>query len=729
LFITVIAFFPDSPLRIILGVPFILFFPGYVLICAIFPRKDVLDWFERLGLSFGFSMAVTALMGFVLNYTLSGIRLYTVIFSQLLFILVISAAVIYSRRIIFPGDVFAPFVSASISRWRELERVKNEFIRFNEGCKKSKIVAIIAFSFITMAIIILTNSPATCYEASIYTATPILAWFFLVGGLAGGIGIAVYEVYQKNENRNKLWGLGFLLIMLFSLTLLGLPHIRGYLFYGAGDIFTHMKYSQEILLNGHFGWNNIYPIMHIFTVQCYHVLGIKLIVLYRVIPLGFYILYAVFMYLFARTLLPSRGYAIMAALAGLAILRGSIYIYPSGLTTLLIPLVLYLFCKCNNPREKRFKVQFTILFVIMLFLFPISHPIPAIVLILLLLAIWLSAKVSVLKSTSLAVSSENGYKVNSTVFLLLIVWFISWLSSFGAWGRAIRNFHLLLTEGATTTVDAMRAQMVYAEGYGYSVLDQFFKSYTTTLVYTVLTLVAFFILIKRRKEDTKLENLFAFYPPLIALAIAVLAGLFSNVSGLTRILGMGFIFCSPFVGFLLYEVLERKSHGNFWRKACPCSIIALLLMVSISGMLLTYPSPYLLRPNDQVTHTELQGMDWFFHSKDVTTPFFSKLIVPYRYADMLLTQEECAGRKDIIYFPIPYHFGYHENDSLGDLTKYDKYIVLKTVDRVVYREVWTKVEEERFLPGDYEQLENDVCVEKLYSNGGFDAYFIHGRGT
>ncbi len=60
LLITVIAFFPNSPARIILGLSFILFFPGYVLICALFTRKEDLNLVERLALSMGLSIAVTS---------------------------------------------------------------------------------------------------------------------------------------------------------------------------------------------------------------------------------------------------------------------------------------------------------------------------------------------------------------------------------------------------------------------------------------------------------------------------------------------------------------------------------------------------------------------------------------------------------------------------------------------------------------------------------------------
>jgi uncharacterized membrane protein len=75
LLIVVIAFFPNSPARIILGLPFILFFPGYMLICALFPREKDLDITGRLALSMGLSIAVTSLIGLALNYTPFGIRL------------------------------------------------------------------------------------------------------------------------------------------------------------------------------------------------------------------------------------------------------------------------------------------------------------------------------------------------------------------------------------------------------------------------------------------------------------------------------------------------------------------------------------------------------------------------------------------------------------------------------------------------------------------------------
>ena len=92
--------------RIILGLAFVLFFPGYALLAALFPRKDALSGIERVGLSFGLSVAVSPLMGLVLNYTPWGIRLIPILVSLLLFILIMCAIAWYRRNRLLPEERF-----------------------------------------------------------------------------------------------------------------------------------------------------------------------------------------------------------------------------------------------------------------------------------------------------------------------------------------------------------------------------------------------------------------------------------------------------------------------------------------------------------------------------------------------------------------------------------------------------------------------------------------------
>ena len=93
--ITLILFplviFTSGVLRIIFGLCLVLFFPGYTLVSALFPARSALGCIERIALSFGLSIAVVPLMGLILNYTPWGIRLYTVLPSISIFILIASA--------------------------------------------------------------------------------------------------------------------------------------------------------------------------------------------------------------------------------------------------------------------------------------------------------------------------------------------------------------------------------------------------------------------------------------------------------------------------------------------------------------------------------------------------------------------------------------------------------------------------------------------------------------
>ena len=97
LLVTVIAFFPNVVIRVVLGLPLVLFFPGYTLLSALFPRRKSLNDIERFALSFGISIAVVPLIGLALNYTPWGIRLYPILISLFVFIFTITRSGIIMR--------------------------------------------------------------------------------------------------------------------------------------------------------------------------------------------------------------------------------------------------------------------------------------------------------------------------------------------------------------------------------------------------------------------------------------------------------------------------------------------------------------------------------------------------------------------------------------------------------------------------------------------------------
>jgi uncharacterized membrane protein len=95
--ITIISLADIEALRIALGLPFLLFFSGYALVAALFPRKNDLSTIERITLSITFSIVITPLIGLILNMVWA-IRLYPILVSVTIFIAAMSVAAWYRRR-------------------------------------------------------------------------------------------------------------------------------------------------------------------------------------------------------------------------------------------------------------------------------------------------------------------------------------------------------------------------------------------------------------------------------------------------------------------------------------------------------------------------------------------------------------------------------------------------------------------------------------------------------
>jgi uncharacterized membrane protein len=110
----VIAFFPSTVARIILGLPFLLFFPGYTLVAALFPKKGSLGGVERVALSFGLSLAVVPLIGLILNFTPWGIRLEPILISLAVFIIAAAGVAYYRREKLAPEERFAVLFSVRL---------------------------------------------------------------------------------------------------------------------------------------------------------------------------------------------------------------------------------------------------------------------------------------------------------------------------------------------------------------------------------------------------------------------------------------------------------------------------------------------------------------------------------------------------------------------------------------------------------------------------------------
>lgn len=165
----------DTWIRTVLGLPMVLFFPGYGLIAALFPKKNDLDGIERIALSFGLSIAVVPLLGLALNYTPWGIRLVPILVTLVIFTLIMCVITIYRRSELSEGEVFSVHFAALFASIHEEIFTKS-------GSRIDRILTIILVISIIASVVMLVYVIVTPKQGEKFTEFYILG----PGGMADG---------------------------------------------------------------------------------------------------------------------------------------------------------------------------------------------------------------------------------------------------------------------------------------------------------------------------------------------------------------------------------------------------------------------------------------------------------------------------------------------------------------------------------------------------------------
>ncbi len=153
-------------IRTVIGIPMVLFLPGYALIAALFPNKSDLDGIERLALSFGLSIAVVPLIGLGLNFTPFGIRLLPILISLSIFSFVMCWIAYWRRSKLSSEESFSvPFGEMYSS-------VKGEI--FNSRSTMDKALTVILILSIIVSIVVLVYVIVTPKQGEKFTEFYIL---------------------------------------------------------------------------------------------------------------------------------------------------------------------------------------------------------------------------------------------------------------------------------------------------------------------------------------------------------------------------------------------------------------------------------------------------------------------------------------------------------------------------------------------------------------------------
>jgi hypothetical protein len=366
----------------------------------------------------------------------------------------------------------------------------------------------------------------------------------------------------------------------------------------------------------------------------------------------------------------------------------------------------------------------------MFLLYPPFHPIAAFALIAVLIGLWIFPRlIYLLKITDLR-KVEFMRLLSFTSCTLLSVWLIIWISSFGIWSSTIKNIADLINEGGTTNLELVSNKVAYGQSFGYSAFWQFIKQFGGCTVCLSTVIMSLPLIVQRRKNEEDAFRLFNLYGAIVILLVLLVLFFAMNLSfGPLRMLPYLIIISVIYSGYALNNVIKLNNCRSYKNSLAIVLIIILLLSICTNGILTLYPSRYTLSANLQTTEASVYAMDWFFNNMNLAMDIMGVSIAPGRYAEYLLTSNERLNYSEIPLYlqqnDTVYHFGYDTHVTIGELSRSkDAYLLITQRDKILYSAIFPEMAKYKWYPWEFLKLEYDSAADKIYSNNGFDLYYL-----
>lgn len=100
-----------------LGLPYTLIIPGYLLTVTLFPKAEDLDVFDRVALSMGLSIIIVPLIGMLQNYMSLGVKLFPMMISVTFLNMVLAVLGWYIRKKLPEEERFVITLKVNFVEW------------------------------------------------------------------------------------------------------------------------------------------------------------------------------------------------------------------------------------------------------------------------------------------------------------------------------------------------------------------------------------------------------------------------------------------------------------------------------------------------------------------------------------------------------------------------------------------------------------------------------------
>ena len=589
------------------------------------------------------------------------------------------------------------------------------------------------FCIILICIYFLASNPgANHYEISIYEEYPWYFWWMIIFVICSAQTVLLCSAFIPRIRGLSTYA-AFLAMIMADAILLFIPLIRGYTVYGSGDVLTHIGYIKDILSTGYYG-KNFYPIGHIFCASITMLTGISPLKLMTIIPQIFSLFFIFSFYILYKSIFSNQRlvFAGLAFSSVLILQNGNFSFSPNAEAFLILPVILYVFLKRFHKINR---IQYSILTLLFIFIITLYHPLIA----LLLALIYLVFDASVYISKKFLIYM-NDLKIRTSIYIVIIILniFYIWDDYIYLFTNIIKNIYIWLGGRSSVNSNLMdyTSTLEKADIPAMDFLRTAFDIFGVYLITVMASIICIIYVIKMFKTNDKYLNInhvFFSLGALIFLSLPILSFIVPTGFSFTRILDMEIIFFLILVPLITYAIIS-KLEANSRRTIVSILIVIAILMLPLaySCVYSSYLSPRVRAAGQHVPDTNIIGMERFFEIRNQDFLILEYGISQTRYYDAIYGVEHrppnVINYESEIYkekLHLPAHFGYNNRTLLGSYYDSPRYLLLTLYSRIAYTKMYPEFKDKwKYFPSDFDLLEIDKSVNKIYANSGLDAYLV-----
>ena len=579
--------------------------------------------------------------------------------------------------------------------------------------KRVRTVLIINFLAITGAILTAYRHPASGYELSIYTGTPIIFWALILPAIYSSIYILVmFDNYLK---------LSIISLSLSVISILNLPVIRQYYYLNEGDSLSHLGHAIDLSTSALDPTDLFYPAFHLLSIVISYTTAIGLrevmiIIAVSIMPT----VYILFSSLSCRLIYPNRWAVTAGWVASLLLLPfGDPRFVTNELTRSMLPVVIFFVLLSFSQRKRRTTA-------VLLLILPatvLQHPQIAVSISLFLLGVAIS--LLLIPKLRIDISGEsitssalwNNYLY---IFIFYSVLNYVWMSDRDKFINGLQDYALTLFSVSAPSADRVDS----LKKVGGSVVEIFLKSYLIDFIFATATLLNFCLIMyyyvrpKLRKKHISTNDLkymllcVSSIPIFLLLLSDFVGGRFGSryypiVISVTVITGAAGA----------YKICSKICSPTFGRREAFVALSVLMLL----AVPLIHASPYTYRPSSQVPESQFKGYETALKHYSQEAKFSNIRSNTFRYSDGSegTTLKRRGHYTGTYYTMAPDHFA---GNSLHEYYDEPRVLAVTAADRHRDAILWNGF---RYSQSNFDYLDNNEHIDRVHSTGGFDLYYIN----